>query len=82
MSCIVDFLRPYSFDKEVYDCPILCLRYISSFFSIDTTLLLRFVLGTPPSELSDELDAMFKILHVNIEIIFDYLGGLVDGAFG
>ena len=45
--------------------------------------LLRFVLGIPTtSELSDELDAMFIILCVNIKTVFDYLGGLVDGAFG
>ena len=67
LSYIVGFLRPYSFDKEVYDCSISsfsCLRHISSFFSIDTTFLLRFVLGIPAtSELlvSNELDAMFVI---------------------
>ena len=61
-ACIVDFPRPYSCDKEVYDCPISCLQHISSFFSIDTTFLLRFVMGIPAtSEASDELDAIFII---------------------
>ena len=82
MSCIVDFPRPYSFDKEVYDCPISCLQHISSFFSIDTTFLLHFVLGIPAtSELSDGLDAMFIVFKCEYRNNFDYLGGTVDGAF-
>ena len=89
MSWIVNLPRLYSFDKEVYDCPILCLRHISSFFSMDYFPFTLLQL-TSTSELSDGLDAMFEIIMYEKEF-FDQSKrenfltnqrGSVDGTFG